>query len=61
MNEPLPAMISARPPEIRSRVAKSWNTLTGSSELRTDTALVSRIRRVHAAAAARTTAGVEIA
>jgi hypothetical protein len=37
MNEPPPAMISARPPESRSIVAKSWKTRTGSSELRTET------------------------
>ena len=43
MNEPRPAMISARPPESRSSVAKSWNTRTGSSELSTLTALVSRM------------------
>ena len=35
MNEPRPAMISARPPESRSSVAKSWKTRTGSSELST--------------------------
>ena len=35
MNEPRPAMISARPPESRSTVAKSWKTRTGSSELST--------------------------
>ena len=52
MNEPRPAMISARPPESRSSVAKSWNTRTGSSEVRTVTALVSRMRLVRAAAAA---------
>ena len=57
MNEPRPAMISARPPESRSSVAKSWKTRTGSSELRTVTALVSRMRLVRSAAAARTTAG----
>ena len=51
MNEPRPAMISARPPESRSSVAKSWNTRTGSSELSTETALVSRIVFVRAAAA----------
>ena len=39
MNEPRPAMISARPPDSRSSVAKSWKTRTGSSELRTVTAL----------------------
>ncbi len=51
MNEPRPAMISARPPEIRSTVANSWNTRTGSAELSTVTALLSRIRSVRAAAA----------
>ena len=35
MNEPRPAMISARPPESRSRVANCWKTRTGSSELST--------------------------
>ena len=35
MNEPRPAMISARPPESRSSVANCWNTRTGSSELST--------------------------
>ncbi len=57
MNEPRPAMISARPRDRRSSVANCWNTRTGSSELITDTALVSRIRLVRSAAAARTTAG----
>ena len=52
MNEPRPAMISARPPESRSSVANSWNTRTGSSELSTVTALVRRMRSVRAAAAA---------
>ena len=33
MNEPRPAMISARPPESRSTVANCWKTRTGSSEL----------------------------
>ena len=61
MNEPRPAMISARPPESRSSVAKSWNTRTGSSEEMTLTALVRRIRSVRAAAAASTTAGAETA
>ena len=41
-------MISARPPESRSSVAKSWKTRTGSSELSTVTALVSRMRFVRA-------------
>ena len=61
MNEPRPAMISARPPESRSTVAKSWKTRTGSSELSTVTALVSRICSVRTAAAPRTTAGEETA
>ena len=52
MNEPRPAMISARPPDSRSSVAKSWNTRTGSSEEMTLTALVRRIRSVREAAAA---------
>ena len=46
MNEPRPAMISARPPDSRSTWAKSWKTRTGSSELSTVTALDSRIRSV---------------
>ena len=61
MNEPRPAMISARPPEIRSSVAKSWKTRIGSSEPRTETALVRRIRSVRSAAAASTTAGADTA
>src|ERR671939_390429 len=59
MNEPRPAMISARPPEIRSSVAKFWKTRTGSSELSTVTALVRRMFFVRSAAAASTTAGAE--
>ena len=39
-------MISARPPDSRSSVANSSKTRTGSSELRTLTALVSRMRCV---------------
>ncbi len=54
-------MISARPPESRSSVAKSWKTRTGSSELSTETALVRRIRSVRSAAAASATAGAETA
>jgi hypothetical protein len=54
-------MISARPPDSRSSVAKSWKTRTGSSELKTDTALERRMFRVRAAAAPRTTAGDETA
>ena len=45
MKEPRPTMISARPPERRSTVENSWKTRIGSSELRTVTALVSRMRR----------------
>src|SRR5215207_5069264 len=54
-------MISARPPESRSRVAKSWYTRTGSSEDRTVTALDRRTREVRSASAARTTAGADTA
>ena len=61
MNEPRPTMISARPSESRSRVAKSWCTRTGSSELMTVTALVRRICFVRSAAAASTTAGADAA
>jgi hypothetical protein len=59
MNDPLPAMISARPFEIWSTVANCWNTRTGSSDPSTVTELVSLICEVLAAAAARTTAGTE--
>src|SRR5260370_19956416 len=59
MNEPRTAMIAALPFERRSSVANSWNTRTGSAALRTVTALVRRIRRVRAAAAARITVGAE--
>src|SRR5207249_386342 len=59
MNEPRPTTISARPPEMRSSVAKLWNTRTGSAALSTATALVRRMRFVRAAAAARITAGAE--
>ena len=61
MNDPRPAMISARPPDSRSTVENAWNTRTGSSELSTVTALDSRIRFVLWEAAARTTAGAETA
>jgi hypothetical protein len=43
IDEPRPATISARPFEIKSRVANSWKTRTGSAALRTVTALVKRI------------------
>jgi hypothetical protein len=61
MKEPRPAMISARPSDSRSTSANSWKTRTGSSELRTVTALVRRMRSVRAAAAASTMAGAETA
>lgn len=61
MNEPRPAISSARPADKPSSVAKSWYTRTGSSELSTLTALVSRMRSVRAAMAASTTAGAEAA
>src|SRR5258707_3429549 len=57
MNEPRPATISALPCDRRSIVAKLWNTRTGSAELRTVTALVSRMRLVRTAAGAGMTAG----
>ena len=50
-------MISARPPEIRSTVAKSSKTRTGSAVLRMVTALARRMRSVTAAIAANTTGG----
>ncbi len=53
-------MISARPPESRSTWAKSSKTRTGSSELRTVTALDRRMRSVLTAAAASAIAGEEI-
>src|SRR6195256_248122 len=59
MNEPRPTTISARPCEMRSSVANCSNKRTGSTALRTATALVSRMRLVRAAAAARITAGAE--
>ena len=59
MNDPRPAMISARPPEMRSSAAKSWKTRTGSSELMMLTALVRRMFLVCSVAAASTTAGEE--
>ncbi len=61
MKDPRPAITSARPPESRSSVAKSWKTLTGSAELSTVTALLRRMRCVRAAAAASTTGGEETA
>src|SRR5680860_1585998 len=54
MNEPRPAMISARPSDSRSSWANASNTRTGSSELRTVTAFDRRMRSVLAAAAAKT-------
>ncbi len=48
------SVISARPPEIRSTVAKSSNTRTGSTVLTMVTALAKRIRSVTAAIAAKT-------
>ena len=61
MKLPRPAMISARPFDSRSSVANCWKTRTGSSELSTVTALVSRMRDVRAAAAPSTTAGDDTA
>ena len=57
MKEPRPATISARPLEMRSSVANSWKTRTGSAALRTVTAVVRRMFLVRAAAAARMIGG----
>jgi hypothetical protein len=54
-------MISVRPPEIRSTVAKSSKTRTGSAVLRMVTALARRMRSVTAAIAANTTGVAETA
>ena len=61
MNEPRPAITSARPPEIMSMVVYCWKTRTGSSEESTVTALLSLMFFVRAAAAARTMAGADTA
>ncbi len=61
MNEPRPAISSARPPDTRSRVTKFWKARTGSAELSTVTALLSLIRLVAPAIAARTISGVDAA
>ncbi len=61
MNEPRPTSSSARPEETRSSVAKSWKVRTGSAELRTMTAGLSRIRSVRPAAAANVIAGADAA
>ena len=53
-------MISARPPETASRVEKRWYTRTGSSVLRTVTAVPSRMRLVRDAIAPRRTSGALI-
>ena len=54
-------MISARPRESASRVAKRWKTLMGSSELNTVTPELRMIREVLTAMAASTVSGVEMA
>jgi hypothetical protein len=59
VNEPRPTTRSIRPFEIKSRVANSWKTRTGSLALSTVTALLSRMVLVLAAAAASRTAGAE--
>ena len=61
MNDPRPRMISARPSERASRVAKRSYTRTGSSVLSTVTAEPSRMCFVRDAIAASTTSGAEIA
>ena len=57
MKLPRPAVSSARPWLMRSMVANCWKTRTGSSVLRTVTALPTLICRVCAATAASTVAG----
>ena len=57
MNEPRPAITSARPPEMRSTCANCWNTRTGSSDDSTVTALARRICFVTAAIAASAVVG----
>ncbi|MNH32193.1 hypothetical protein D3C79_926170 [compost metagenome] len=57
---PRPEMISARPPDSRSRVAKSSKTRTGSIVLSTVVALVSLIRLVTWEMAASTTGTEEM-
>jgi hypothetical protein len=59
MKDPRPAMISARPPEIRSSVANCWYTRTGSSDDSTVTAVESLMVFVLSAAAARIIGGAE--
>ena len=60
MNEPRPAVISARPSETASSVANRSKTRTGSSELSTVTEVPSWIRRVRPAIAASSTSGALI-
>ena len=60
MNEPRPAMISARPFEMRSTVENSWNTRTGSSVLNTVTAEPRYKRDDRVAIAASTASGAEM-
>ena len=61
MNAPRPTMISARPPESRSTVAKSWYTRTGSAVAMRLVPLVRRIRLVSRASAPRSMAALEMA
>jgi hypothetical protein len=61
VNDPRPAISSARPPESRSNVTKLWYTRTGSAELSTVTALESLIVCVAPAMTASTISGAEAA
>ena len=58
---PRPTKISARPSEIKSKVAKSSYTFTGSEELKTVTPLANLMFLVMLATAARTISGDETA
>ncbi len=57
VEDPRPATVSMRPGAIAAAVASCWNTRIGSSVDRTDTAVLSLIRRVEAAAALMTAVG----
>jgi hypothetical protein len=61
VDDPRPAISSARPEDSRSSVTKSWNTRTGSAEPSTVTAELSRMCSVRPAIVASTTAGADAA
>ena len=54
-------MISARPSDSASTVAKRWNTRIGSSELKTVTPEERRMREVFVAIPASTVSGLDTA